>query len=602
MEDLKVTVAADIGNFKKGMDEVQKELAQTAVSAGKLDSTLKKSSTGLSAVGQNASKLSGGISKASGALNALAAVIPGIGIGSLALLIAGPLIAAFQEWVIGIKKVSEAQKALAKIRDEVSGQVATELTKITELKAVLDSENTTRLQKLTALKQLKQANPDYFGQLDIEHGKVKGLQLAYDLWTASILKSVGAKVSQKSLEAAFKKRQDLVDKLRADIEDAKVDISGLTQFQVQDIARRFNIKGIIDNQKLQIIAEILQSEKDIKAKTKDVADTIQDAFVPKPEKLAKGVKDIETVDDVLRKLAHDLEVIRQIGELKGLNVSKEQINALETVQRKLLDIFNLGISNKIVLNIEAQIDEIKLRENLLKTVANIKTENLAGPEGFVLPLTLSPPSTVSIKNVFVPVSKELEAFRDSVAELMTNIADSVAKSFASLVTGTGGLQQALQGILGLVGQFLIDFGKGIIKAGILAEAIKKIALAPGAGIAVGIAAIILGNILKNVSLPKGFATGGFVSGPGTSKSDSIPARLSNGEYVMSASTVSRFGKSFFDMINSGGRPRNGGFADGGPVGGIGGGQLITVEVVGRLRGKDIYFTNIRAGQTIGRNG
>lgn len=602
MEDLKVVVAADIGNFKKGMDEVQKELAQTALAGGKLDSTLKKSSAGFTALSQSTSKLSGGVAKASSALNTLAAVIPGVGIGSLALLIAGPLISAFQEWIIGIKRVSESQKALAKIRDEVSGQVATELLNVTKLKAVLDSENTSRLQKLTALKQLKQANPDYFGQLDIEHGKVKGLELAYDLWTASILRSVGAKVSQKSLEAAFKKRQDLVDKLRADVEDAKVDISNLTEFQVQDISRRFNIKGVIDSQKLQIIAEILQSEKDIRAKTKDVADTIQDAFVPKPEKLAKGVKTIETISDVLKKAEHDVKVLGELGDILGLNKATEQVNVLKSALSHLLDAFpDSGQRQGAVIKFTTEIDEIELRENLLKTVANIKTDNLAS-----IPLDITPPKASqlasTIKNVIAPISKELEAFRESVASLMTNIVDNIAASFASLVTGTGGLQQALQSVLGLVGQFLIDFGKGIIKAGLLAQAIKKIAAAPGAGIAVGIAAIVLGNILKSVSLPRGFSTGGFVSGPGTAKSDSIPARLSNGEYVMSASTVSRFGKSFFDMINSGGRPRNGGFADGGPVGGIGGGQLITVEVVGRLRGKDIYFTNIRAGQTIGRNG
>ena len=38
---------------------------------------------------------------------------------------------------------------------------------------------------------------------------------------------------------------------------------------------------------------------------------------------------------------------------------------------------------------------------------------------------------------------------------------------------------------------------------------------------------------------KGFATGGIVSGPGTSTSDSVPANLSNGEVVLSVETVKR---------------------------------------------------------------
>lgn len=60
------------------------------------------------------------------------------------------------------------------------------------------------------------------------------------------------------------------------------------------------------------------------------------------------------------------------------------------------------------------------------------------------------------------------------------------------------------------------------------------------------------------------AEGGIVYGPGTSTSDSIPARLSNGEYVIKASSVQRYGKSFFDGLNA---QR---FATGGYVG-VGGG-------------------------------
>lgn len=48
------------------------------------------------------------------------------------------------------------------------------------------------------------------------------------------------------------------------------------------------------------------------------------------------------------------------------------------------------------------------------------------------------------------------------------------------------------------------------------------------------------------------ATGGFISGPGTGTSDSIPAWLSNGEYVMKASTVKALGTDVLDAINKGG--------------------------------------------------
>ncbi len=53
------------------------------------------------------------------------------------------------------------------------------------------------------------------------------------------------------------------------------------------------------------------------------------------------------------------------------------------------------------------------------------------------------------------------------------------------------------------------------------------------------------------SVSSGFATGGYISGAGTATSDSIPAMLSNGEYVVKASAVRQYGRTMLDRINSG---------------------------------------------------
>ncbi|OVZ56066.1 tape measure protein [Cupriavidus gilardii] len=58
----------------------------------------------------------------------------------------------------------------------------------------------------------------------------------------------------------------------------------------------------------------------------------------------------------------------------------------------------------------------------------------------------------------------------------------------------------------------------------------------------------LGGLIASF-FSSGFATGGYVTGPGTSTSDSIPARLSHGEYVVNARAVSRLGVSFLNAIN-----------------------------------------------------
>jgi hypothetical protein len=59
------------------------------------------------------------------------------------------------------------------------------------------------------------------------------------------------------------------------------------------------------------------------------------------------------------------------------------------------------------------------------------------------------------------------------------------------------------------------------------------------------------------------ASGGYISGPGGPRDDKIPAMLSNGEFVIQASAVKKFGAGFLNMLNQGIMPR--GFMDGGFV-------------------------------------
>lgn len=76
----------------------------------------------------------------------------------------------------------------------------------------------------------------------------------------------------------------------------------------------------------------------------------------------------------------------------------------------------------------------------------------------------------------------------------------------------------------------------------------------------------VGNSMTGTVATK--ATGGYIAGPGTGTSDDIPAMLSNGEYVIRAASVQRYGRNTFDRMNAG-HYANGGmvqrFANGGGV-------------------------------------
>ncbi|MFJ5297500.1 DUF4214 domain-containing protein [Pseudomonas sp. NPDC088368] len=108
---------------------------------------------------------------------------------------------------------------------------------------------------------------------------------------------------------------------------------------------------------------------------------------------------------------------------------------------------------------------------------------------------------------------------------------------------------------------------GALTVAQLAEAIKNAAAANG-------------------SLP-GHATGGLITGPGTGTSDSIVARLSNGEYVMTAAATRMFGTGLLDQMNAGQIPA---FASGGPV--------LSVPTIGAVASSSAQRSGSSDGTTV----
>lgn len=117
----------------------------------------------------------------------------------------------------------------------------------------------------------------------------------------------------------------------------------------------------------------------------------------------------------------------------------------------------------------------------------------------------------------------------------------------------------------------------------------------GGGINVGRVASLTGDVTKTIAAnPAIFALGGLVRGPGTSTSDSISARLSDGEFVMNAKAVKRWGVSTLEAMNSNeqGPPQK--FARGGFVSRIG---KRSADAIGSFRGDGEGFGDTRINAT-----
>ncbi len=89
------------------------------------------------------------------------------------------------------------------------------------------------------------------------------------------------------------------------------------------------------------------------------------------------------------------------------------------------------------------------------------------------------------------------------------------------------------------------------KAGAGAAASQASIPIVGPVLAIAKMALITAAVMALLNKVQKFASGGYVTGPGTSTSDSIPARLSAGEYVIRAAAVRRVGVQMLDAINGG---------------------------------------------------
>lgn len=103
-------------------------------------------------------------------------------------------------------------------------------------------------------------------------------------------------------------------------------------------------------------------------------------------------------------------------------------------------------------------------------------------------------------------------------------------TFNSIGSFARGMANTLRSIIGSAINYLIGLMNRLIAKAREALATSRAARGGGGG-------------------GSGFADGGHVTGPGTGTSDSIPAWLSNGEFVMTARAVRKYGLGFMAAIN-----------------------------------------------------
>ncbi|UXT48171.1 phage tail protein [Agrobacterium tumefaciens] len=147
------------------------------------------------------------------------------------------------------------------------------------------------------------------------------------------------------------------------------------------------------------------------------------------------------------------------------------------------------------------------------------------------------------------------ASQEQAAEVTRFFGEQAVDALSGLLSGTMTAEEALQNLIQTLIRAALQaaiLGEGPL-AGLLGGKGKTSVPSGGGGKKAG--GSLLGSIL-------GLKEGGHVRGPGTSTSDSIPARLSDGEFVVNAKATKR-NRAVLEAINSG---RIASFAAGGYAG------------------------------------
>jgi hypothetical protein len=409
-------------SLDKGLKGAQKELADTAKEANKLDSSLAKGLTkGSNTAGQSLQNL-GRIAQdapfgfigiqnninpllesfqrlkvetgsTGGALKALAGSLVGAGGLGLAVSVAtGLLTVLAQQGFFKTEKAAdsaaEANKKYKESVDSIFNDVAKEASGVAALIAVLKSETETRERKISALKELQQINPEIFNGLKLEKNAVVGLDDAYKGYLESLKTVIAAKIKQKQLEDIVAKILKLEGKTEVGV--GKVSVEAIEKQLIADNllssaaignAQRRTAAKTKELRNLQNDANTLQSELTLLSEGIDIKIT--------KDKGAGVKKDLQTISDVLTQLEKEIAFLNKKEIAFNTNESKGKISAFFSTAEKLIKDFNVDPKNTIITKLFGRAADVKIQDTL-KLLERI-TANQFIPPPIEIPIQLIPP-------------------------------------------------------------------------------------------------------------------------------------------------------------------------------------------------------------------
>lgn len=645
---------------------IQNTLRNSKLELEKSTEALKKQGAELRKMENAGSGFAKGASKVYSSLRKIAYLIPGLGIGGLVGIIAGPLINAFGSWLGLTGEVAEKLKKLAEYTEKAAGEISKEVSQVAQLVEVGKDDSRTKEERFAAIKKLQEIAPQYFSNLNAEKAGVEDLTRAYDKYIGSLKQRLRLEINRSALNDNLKEQISLEDKLeKAQLKQAdnqkkiielrrkadkalkdgaiqtyqsiSADIAGLQQEGVtsklkEDLSKLKQEAGkllgnITNNTVFTGIDDVYNKLSDQLSKLKnqeinfrtneaqkkiDVLKTaitsLTDDFGvqksdPRIQSLLKSIeiykkalppikehsaalnanaKEIETVDSVLRKMNESLATSTTLEKVFGDDRTKEKISAISKAIEDLVIKLKVATDSDLILKLKKQISDLETNQKIdFKIEVNTDIMPLAGKLsdnskvldsisaerndlikkirklGFdKLPIGIGfdKATTEDLRKFFDDITKSIV---DSAYIITNTLGPAFDQMFDAIFKGEDAFDALKNGIQNIIQELIIAAAKAAIFAGII-SVLSGGTLSFGSAFTKALGFADGGPVKK--------AGGGYISGPGGPRSDLIPAMLSNGEYVINAATVKRFGTSFFDSLNFSKKlPFGNNFADGGAV-------------------------------------
>ena len=318
----------------------------------------------------------------------------------------------------------------------------------------------------------------------------------------------------------------------------------------------------------QSYAAMRQAEQSYYDKTRELQGQIVEATNQiRAEQKAAGKDRIETAEAELNALVL-LNGLTQEQLEKALDIRQREVEArLKLVEKGSLAEYNLK-KDQLQAQLDADLQRLQSEEgtdNLILLRRQQFVQDMEALDQSWHDASMAEAEAI-VDEVLEGIWKEQEARREAAAEAKqlelekqalaqdTALAFSdVAGSIAGMLQTFGEENKELARLSKVIALAQIAIETGVATAKGISAAMSVPFPANLAAIATTIATIISG-MTSAISTVKGakFATGGYVSGPGTGTSDSIPARLSNGESVINARSTAMFGPLLSSLNQAGG--------------------------------------------------